>query len=115
MEDLRTRINGTENRPLFEETPGRDKIVNLIVGGLTSVFVLVTVISSFVFPAPPPPSLNIFFILCIIMICSSILVLIFWYDQGDLDPKFRGLIYYSTGSIFLLCLCANLYFHDVGK
>nr|XP_017207410.1 uncharacterized protein LOC550443 isoform X2 [Danio rerio] len=46
---------------------------------------------------------------------TSLLVLIFWYRQGDLDPKFRGLIYYSTGLVVLLCLCANLYFHDVGR
>ncbi|XP_067275778.1 transmembrane protein 243 isoform X2 [Pseudorasbora parva] len=82
---------------------------------LGETLTLVTVISSFVFPTPPPTTLNIFFVVCIIMICSSVLVLIFWYRQGDLDPKFRGLIYYSIGLIILLCLCANLYFHDVGR
>ncbi|KAL1257062.1 hypothetical protein QQF64_012607 [Cirrhinus molitorella] len=97
MDDFRTRTSGTDNT-LFGETLTR-----------------VTVISSFVFPTPPPTALNIFFVVCIIMICSSVLVLIVWYRQGDLDPKFRGLIYYSTGLIFLLCLCANLYFHDVGR
>ncbi|KAG5273257.1 hypothetical protein AALO_G00149370 [Alosa alosa] len=77
--------------------------------------VVVTIISSFIFPAPPPKALNIFFGFCIIMICSSVLVLIFWYRQGDLEPKFRNLIYYCICSIILLCLCANLYFHDVGR
>uniref|UniRef100_A0A672NY57 Transmembrane protein 243, mitochondrial a n=1 Tax=Sinocyclocheilus grahami TaxID=75366 RepID=A0A672NY57_SINGR len=81
-------------------------IVNLAIGGLTSLLVLVTVISSFVFPTPPPTALNIFFVVCIIMICSSVLVLV---------SPFRGLIYYSIGLIILLCLCANLYFHDVGR
>lgn len=38
---------------------------------------------------------------------------IVWYRQGDLEPKFRNLIYYMLVSIVLLCLCANLYFHDV--
>ncbi|XP_065138801.1 transmembrane protein 243 [Paramisgurnus dabryanus] len=113
MEDFRTRIFGSNNR-LSEETV-RNKIVNFTVGGLTSLLVLLTLISSFVFPTPPPTALNIFFVLCIIMICSSILVLIFWYRQGDLDPKFRGLIYYSIGCIILLCVCANLYFHNVGR
>lgn len=50
------------------------------------------------------------------MIPSSHLVFssqIFWYRQGDLEPKFRNLIYYKLASIVLLCLCANLYFHDV--
>lgn len=40
---------------------------------------------------------------------------IYWYRQGDLEPKFRNLIYYMLGSIVLLCICANLYFHDVGR
>ncbi|RXM99133.1 Transmembrane protein 243 [Acipenser ruthenus] len=40
---------------------------------------------------------------------------IVWYRQGDLEPKFRNLIYYFLFSIVLLCICANLYFHDVGK
>ncbi|XP_052007830.1 LOW QUALITY PROTEIN: transmembrane protein 243 [Xyrauchen texanus] len=113
MDDFRTRT--TDNRALFGETSTRDRIVNLAVGGVTSLLVLVTVISSFVFPIPTPTALNIFFVVCIIMICSSVLVLIFWYRHGDLDPKFRGLIYYSIGCIILLCLCANLYFHDVGR
>ncbi|XP_052438838.1 transmembrane protein 243 [Carassius gibelio] len=113
-DDFRTRSSGAENT-LFGEPLTRHTAVNLAIGGLTSLFVLVTVISSFVFPTPPPTALNIFFVVCIIMICSSVLVLIFWYRQGDLDPKFRGLIYYSIGLIILLCLCANLYFHDVGR
>ncbi|XP_073706114.1 transmembrane protein 243-like [Garra rufa] len=114
MDDFRTSTSGAGNT-LFGETLTRHTVVNLAIGGLTSLFVLVTVISSFVLPTPPPTALNIFFVVCIIMICSSVLVLIAWYRQGDLDPKFRGLIYYSIGFIFLLCLCANLYFHDVGR
>ncbi|KAF3859357.1 hypothetical protein F7725_021756 [Dissostichus mawsoni] len=78
----------------------RDRIINLAVGGFTSLVVLVTVISSFVFPSLPPRPLNVFFA-------------IYWYRQGDLEPKFRNLIYYMLASILLLCLCANLYFHDV--
>ncbi|XP_030646495.1 transmembrane protein 243 [Chanos chanos] len=118
MDDFTTRTYGTgtlDNRPLFGETSARDRIVNLAVGGFTSLLVMVTIISSFLFPASPPRALNIFFSVCIVMICSSVLILIFWYRQGDLEPKFRKLIYYSISSVVLLCLCANLYFHDVGR
>ncbi|XP_043120796.1 transmembrane protein 243 [Puntigrus tetrazona] len=114
MDGFRTRSSGAEST-LFGETLTRHTAANLAIGGLTSLFVLVTVISSFVFPTPPPTALNIFFVVCIIMICSSVLVLIFWYRQGDLDTKFLGLIYYSIVLVILLCLCANLYFHDVGR
>ena len=39
------------------------------------------------------------------------LLQIWWYRQGDLDPKFRVLIFFNAFSIVLLCVCANLYFH----
>ncbi|TRY62408.1 hypothetical protein DNTS_031821, partial [Danionella cerebrum] len=110
MEDLRTTQSS-----LTGETFTRRTVVNLAIGGLTFLWVLITVISSFVFPTPPPTELNIFFVICIVMIGSSVMVLIFWYQQGDLDPKFNVLIYYSIGIVNLLCLCANLYFHDVGR
>ncbi|XP_060759347.1 transmembrane protein 243b isoform X2 [Neoarius graeffei] len=90
-------------------------IINLVIGGLASLLVIVTIISAFVFPALPPKPLNIFFAFCILLICISVLILIFWYRQGDLEPKFRNLIYYMLFSIVLLCICANLYFHDVGR
>lgn len=119
MDDFTTRTYGTsgglDNRPLFGETSARDRIVNLIVGGCTSMVVLVTIISSFVFPSTPPRPLNVFFAVCILLTCGSTIVLIFWYRQGDLEPKFRKLIYYMLASIVLLCICANLYFHDVNK
>ncbi|KAG7274198.1 hypothetical protein CRUP_008574 [Coryphaenoides rupestris] len=81
MEDFGGRTYGTsglDNRPLFGETSAWDRIINLCVGGIT-----------------------------------TLVVLIFWYRQGDLEPKFRNLIYYMLASIVLLCLCANLYFHGV--
>ncbi|KAG8142553.1 hypothetical protein E2320_005774 [Naja naja] len=48
-------------------------------------------------------------------IVASLLLIIYWYRQGDLEPKFRNLIYYILFSIIMLCICANLYFHEVGK
>ncbi|OCT89196.1 transmembrane protein 243 [Xenopus laevis] len=118
MEDYTTRTYGTggiDNRPLFGETSARDRIINLVVGGLTSVFVLVTIVSAFVFPHTPPKPVNIFFAFCIFLCSVTGIILIFWYRQGDLEPKFRNLIYYILFSIIMLCICANLYFHDVGK
>ncbi|XP_052366131.1 transmembrane protein 243-like [Oncorhynchus keta] len=116
--DFTTRTYGTsglDNRLLFGETSARDRAINLVVGGLTTLLVVVTVISSFLFPSLPPWPLNVFLAFCILLTCGSAMVLIVWYRQGDLDPKFRKLIYYMLASIMLLCLCANLYYHDVGR
>uniref|UniRef100_A0A670HY81 Transmembrane protein 243 n=1 Tax=Podarcis muralis TaxID=64176 RepID=A0A670HY81_PODMU len=85
--------------PKGASSPGRlaqDRIINLAVGSVTSLLLIVTLISAFVFPQLPPKP-------------------IYWYRQGDLEPKFRNLIYYILFSIIMLCICANLYFHEVGK
>ncbi|XP_027430014.1 transmembrane protein 243 isoform X3 [Zalophus californianus] len=83
MEDFSTRTYGTsglDNRPLFGETSAKDRIINLVVGSLTSLLILVTLISAFVFPQLPPKPLNIFFAVCISL--SSITACIL--DQRDL-------------------------------
>ncbi|XP_034621290.1 transmembrane protein 243 [Trachemys scripta elegans] len=118
MEDYTTRTYGTgglDNRPLFGETSARDRIINLGVGILTSLLLIVTLISAFIFPQLPPKPVNIFFAFCISLCSVSAGILIYWYRQGDLEPKFRNLIYYILFSIVMLCICANLYFHEVGK
>ncbi|XP_009999582.1 PREDICTED: transmembrane protein 243 [Chaetura pelagica] len=97
------------------DTSSQDRIINLAVGGLTSLLLIVTLISAFVFPQLPPKPVNVFFAFCISLCCISAGILIYWYRQGDLEPKFRNLIYYILFSIVMLCICANLYFHEVGK
>ncbi|KAL8558204.1 hypothetical protein ACOMHN_036293 [Nucella lapillus] len=101
------------DRPLFGERRPVDRVLNLIVGTFTALVVLVTLVSSVVFPKWPPNAINIFFALVIVFICSSHLVLIFWYREGDLEPKFRNMIFCNALGIILLCICGNLYIHNV--
>uniref|UniRef100_A0A452QJQ2 Transmembrane protein 243 n=1 Tax=Ursus americanus TaxID=9643 RepID=A0A452QJQ2_URSAM len=111
MEDFSTRTYGTsglDNRPLFGETSAKVSLTQFL-------FIQVTLISAFVFPQLPPKPLNIFFAVCISLSSITACILIYWYRQGDLEPKFRNLIYYILFSIIMLCVCANLYFHDVGR
>ncbi|KAL7638589.1 UNVERIFIED_CONTAM: hypothetical protein RMT77_011161 [Armadillidium vulgare] len=108
---IETEYEPLADRPLFGvgETRPRDRTINIIIVVVTCFIVLFTTVSAFV---PYPSLTEIFFVLCIIMICSSHLVLIFWYRQGDIDPKFKKLIYYNAINIILLCICANLFFHS---
>ncbi|ELT87745.1 hypothetical protein CAPTEDRAFT_227211 [Capitella teleta] len=101
-------------KPLFGDARPSDRVLNLIVGTFTSLFVTVTVISAIAFPSWPPRGINVYFAFCITVICGSHLTLIYWYRQGDLEPRFRKLIYCNAVSLILLCLCANLYIHNVG-
>uniref|UniRef100_A0A8C6CP16 Transmembrane protein 243 n=1 Tax=Moschus moschiferus TaxID=68415 RepID=A0A8C6CP16_MOSMO len=114
MEDFSTRTYGTsglDNRALFGETSAKDRIISLAVGRLEWLAIAFSV----VFPQLPPKPLNIFFAVCISLSSITACILIYWYRQGDLEPKFRNLIYYILFSIIMLWICANLYFHDVGK
>ncbi|KAG8439993.1 hypothetical protein GDO86_005967 [Hymenochirus boettgeri] len=84
MDDYTTRTYGTgglDNRPLFGETSARDKIINLVVGGITSALVLVTIISAFVFPQPPPKPVNIFFAICIFFCSITVIILVSNYSS----------------------------------
>nr|XP_045016940.1 transmembrane protein 243 isoform X2 [Jaculus jaculus] len=83
MEDFAPRTYGTsglDNRPLFGETSAKDRVINLVVGSLTSLLILVTLISAFVFPQLPPRPLNIFFAVCISL--SSITACILWEGEA---------------------------------
>ncbi|RUS75964.1 hypothetical protein EGW08_016271, partial [Elysia chlorotica] len=73
----------------------------------------VTLISALVFPAWPPNGVNVFFGLVIVLICASHLVLIYWYRQGDLEPRFRPMIFYNAFTVVLLCVVGNCYIHGV--
>ncbi|XP_077983545.1 transmembrane protein 243-like [Glandiceps talaboti] len=103
--------DSTGERPLFGEQRPKDRLINLAVGVVCAVLVTVTLVSAFVFPHWPPDGKNVYFGVCIALICASNLIMIYWYRQGDVDPKFRTLIFYNAFTIILLCVCANLYFH----
>ncbi|XP_076447756.1 transmembrane protein 243-like [Babylonia areolata] len=101
------------DRPLFGERRPVDRVLNLIVGTFTALVVLVTLVIAIIFPKWPPNVINVFFALVIVFICSSHLVLIYWYREGDLEPKFRSMIFFNAFGIILLCVCGNLYIFNV--
>ncbi|CAI9720631.1 Hypothetical predicted protein [Octopus vulgaris] len=104
-------------KPLFGIPKPSDRMRNLVIGIITSIFVLETLICAFFFPCWPPNNhdgVNIFFAFIIMMVCGSHITLIIWYREGNLEPVFRNMIYFNTFSIILLCLCGNLYIQGVG-
>ncbi|XP_071810486.1 transmembrane protein 243-like [Asterias amurensis] len=101
--------------PLFGERQTQDRVINLSLGIITAIAVTVTFVSSFIFPKWPPSTVNVIFAFVIVLVCIGNLLLIYWYREGDISPKFRGLIYYNAATILCLCVCANLYIHQVEK
>jgi len=97
------------DRPLFGDSNRRDRGINMFVGCVTTFIVVTTMVSAF-FAKTPPYGLNIYFVVCICLICLGHILLIYWYRQGDLDPKFRLLIYYNAFTMILLSTCALSFF-----
>ncbi|XP_071487372.1 transmembrane protein 243-like [Diadema setosum] len=114
MTSVMDHYNTDIQTPLFGETQTWERVVNLAIGIISMVIVTITFISALVFPSWPPLPVNILFACCIIFVCAGNIALIYWYRQGDVDPKFRLLIYYNTFCIIVLCVTANLYVHEVG-
>ncbi|GFX24270.1 uncharacterized protein TNCV_1366491 [Trichonephila clavipes] len=86
-----------------------DRVINLLVGFVTVLLFGVTLLSAF-FAKTPPRGLNIYFVICLSLVSLSHVLLIYWYRQGDLDPKFRLLIYYNAFTMVLLSTCALSFF-----
>ena len=60
-------------------------------------------------------TIHIFFGVTIIFLSLPELVLVRWFRQGNLDPKFRYLIGYQMVTIILICVCAIVYFYQKEK
>ncbi|KFM71396.1 Transmembrane protein, partial [Stegodyphus mimosarum] len=109
-EEYRPLFGGeVTDKPLFGVSNRKDKIINLFVGCVTTLIFVVTLLSAFL-SHTPPRGLNIYFALCISLIGLGHLLLIYWYRQGDLHPKFRLLIYYNAFTVVLLSICALSFF-----
>ncbi|OWF54586.1 transmembrane protein 243-like isoform X1 [Mizuhopecten yessoensis] len=91
-----------------------DRVLNVIVAVFTIIIVIETLVSAFLLPRWPPEGNNIFFAVTIVCQCASHLLQIYWYRQGEMEPKFRRIILYNAVTISLLCVCGNLYIHGVG-
>ncbi|CAF1258626.1 unnamed protein product [Rotaria socialis] len=94
------------DRPLFGETRSLDRISFIIITALTTIFVLATFVGMFLFKHIS--GTHIFLNICLILLLCSHLCLAFWYRSGELEPRFRNMLFFNTAVIVLLCISANL-------
>lgn len=102
------------DRPLFGQPTIWEKIGNWLSIGTTGALVLITSLGAIIksnSDAVHKKGFDVYFAICLIMLCASHYVLVYWYRQGDVDPKFRYLIYSNTLLIILLNICAHLYIY----
>ena len=122
-----------DTQPLFGETKRGYKALNIVVAVVTTIMVLFTVVmgilSSVFFSnhdkcrrlgytsGPRFCVSGVDVVMCFVIILELIpeVALAFWYRRGELEPKFRTLIYYNAVITILLCLVANFYFFQLGQ
>jgi len=90
------------DQPLFGETNRKIKYVNVVLAVITSLTVLAVVISVFVHLVVS----NLLLVIVILLNGISNILLIYWYQEGNLTPKYRTLIYFNTVVILLFCIVA---------
>lgn len=120
------------DQPLFGEARPRDKYLNLGLIIATIALYIETVVMAFIAgflldgkkckrvyghdygPHFCVYAVDIIICLIILALLGTQAFMVYWYRQGELDPKFRKLLIYNGVVLILLCLCANLYFLQVG-
>ena len=94
---------------LFDTGSRRDVILNYLMGSITVLSVTVTLALS-ILRAVTTNSIHIFMGMAVFSVAGTNVILIRWYQRGDLDPRFRKVIGYAAVSVLVLCVAANVYF-----
>lgn len=102
-------FGGPTQMPLFNDSSPRERYLHYVMSGLTAAVVFVTLALAY-FYQMPPDARHIYFSFCLIMMCLMHCILVHWYRQGDVDPKFRTYIYGNTAVIVLFCVSGISYF-----
>ncbi|OQR74105.1 transmembrane protein C7orf23-like [Tropilaelaps mercedesae] len=101
-------FGGPTERPLFNDSSPKERYLHYGLVGVTSFIVFVTLCLAFFFNIPPDGR-HVYFSFVLILMCLMHCILIHWYRQGDIDPKFRTYIYGNTALIILLCISGVSY------
>eukprot|EP00127_Corallochytrium_limacisporum_P002085 Clim_evm4s102 gene=Clim_evmTU4s102 len=97
---------------VFREEAPREYYAELVMTVLVFLAVLVTAILSVV-RAAEDSSIHVFFGIAVVMMAVNVVTLVKWYREGDLEPKFKKLIWYTAAVLIILCIAADVeFFHE---
>ncbi|EGD78346.1 hypothetical protein PTSG_09412 [Salpingoeca rosetta] len=96
---------------LFGPDPKSVQRTNYICAAVTVAAVTATI--AFAFTRDSLEIIHIFFAVGVVLVAIPEFVLVLWYREGDLPPRFRYLIAYITCSIVVLCISSIVYFRRV--
>uniref|UniRef100_A0A6I8RU88 Uncharacterized protein n=1 Tax=Xenopus tropicalis TaxID=8364 RepID=A0A6I8RU88_XENTR len=76
-------------------------VIFLVLGDLTSVLCMVTIITAFMFPYVPSFLGNIFLKICMGLCSGAYIILCLMFRQGGSKPKIKNLQYYFVFQIIV--------------
>eukprot|EP00043_Microstomoeca_roanoka_P015459 m.154960 g.154960 ORF g.154960 m.154960 type:complete len:128 (-) comp16264_c1_seq7:1687-2070(-) len=96
---------------LFGPDPASLQRTHYLFAAITVVAVAVTI--AFALTRKTVDAIHVIFAIGVILVAIPEFVLVLWYREGDLPPKFRYLIGYIMLSIVMLCCCSIVYFKQI--
>ncbi|KAI1305967.1 putative transmembrane protein [Halotydeus destructor] len=101
-------VGSFSDRPLFgDQQSGRDRVLNY---GLILACAVLIVVTLFTLILVKFNLTNLLALLVIMSFSGSHGLVIHWYRLGDLDPKFRNLLFWNSVNLCLLCVIALAYY-----
>jgi hypothetical protein len=97
------------DEPLFGEQKQKTKVAIWVIGLILAAACLFTIAICVVFGITRSLYQHFFFGVAILFSSLILFILFRWYQQGDLDPKFKFLIGCLIFLIIILCGVANSY------
>ncbi|ORX69974.1 hypothetical protein DL89DRAFT_292656 [Linderina pennispora] len=98
------------DEPLFGGTSRRDLVIERF-GSVYTVAVAVLMLTlSLVRGVQTGVALHALLGVCVVLFAAVQMQLIKWYRLGDLEPKFRFIIFAMAAALTLLSIVASLYF-----
>ncbi|KAI8325307.1 hypothetical protein GQ54DRAFT_6116 [Martensiomyces pterosporus] len=101
------------DEPLFGGISRREMLVERYANTFIITIAFATVVVSLVQGVLSGVFLHVLLGLCVSLFAAIEVRLVKWYRLGDLEPKFKYVIFALGFSITLLCVVANLYFFSL--
>ncbi|KAJ1935345.1 hypothetical protein FBU59_005416 [Linderina macrospora] len=98
------------DEPLFGGTSRRDLAIERFGSLYTVVVSMLTLVLALVRGVQTGVALHALLGVCVVLFAAVQVQLIRWYRLGDLEPKFRFIIFAMAAALTMLCMVASLYF-----
>eukprot|EP00123_Amoebidium_parasiticum_P021686 comp7186_c0_seq1/m.2903 comp7186_c0_seq1/g.2903 ORF comp7186_c0_seq1/g.2903 comp7186_c0_seq1/m.2903 type:complete len:149 (-) comp7186_c0_seq1:344-790(-) len=94
--------------PLWGDDTPRERLLNTVLAVVPSLASLVTLICGCI--GRTHTGTNVYLSMCMLVFNLCHLCLLYWYRQGELDPKVRRVLWVQLVVFCMLCISASMLF-----